>query len=332
MERLKSLNLTIRFQKNFSTHPVIVRYQNKPVEKIDLVVNKFDQTEKITFEGFSYRDADQKIDLIFEYNGKRPNLDSISIFQMSDNKFVDNKSISKYTNIFFNGELTITFTKEWLKHHVLAGANLGQNYCSWDDINIADEEVFCVGDSFTYGEGVDRKDTWPSILGGNTYNSGSIGLSHDGCLKNVKYILENSSRVKQIICLLPPDSRKLFEFEFLGSIGSIPISVDFNRDLPVEFLPAVRNIKKSIIDGNITDDWIATCEQIANACAEKNVECWMSTWDSDLIQYIPSANRLPTFPNLDRFPERASDGGHPHRKHYELFVNNIRPFVDNNAD
>lgn len=332
MERLKSLNLAIKFQKNFATHPVIVRYHDKAVEKIDLYVNRFDQTEKIKFEGFSYKDADQKIELIVEYNGKRLNVDTISTFQMSDNKFVDNKSISQYTNIFFNGEVTITFTKEWLKHHVLAGANLGQNYCSWNDVTIADEEIFCVGDSFTYGEGVDSKDTWPSILGGNTYNFGSIGLSHDGCLKNVKYILENSSSVKQIICLLPPDTRKLFEFEFLGSFGSIPISFDFNRDLPIEFLPAVRSIKKSIIDGNLTDDWIATCEHIVNACAEKNVECWMSTWDSALIRYIPSANRLPTFPSLDSFAERAGDGVHPHRKHYELFVNKIRLFVDKNAD
>ena len=328
MERLKSLNLTLRFKKKFDTRPIIVRYKDKPVEEIELVVNKFDQTEKIKFEGFSYKDADQKVELILEYNGKKLNFESFSVFQMSDNKFVENKPINNCTNIFFNGELTITFTQAWLRHHVLAGANLGQNYCSWDDIAFADEEVFCIGDSFTYGEGVDRKDTWPSILGVNTYNFGSSGISHDGCLKNVQYTLENSRAVRQIICLLPPDSRKLFEFEFFGSIGTIPISVDFDRDLPPEFLPAVRNIKKLIIDGDLKNDWIATCNQIANACSEKNVECWMSTWDSDLIQYIPPANRLPAFPNLDSFTERASDGGHPHRKHYDLFVNNIRPFVD----
>ena len=36
-------------------------------------------------------------------------------------------------------------------------------------------------------------------------------MSHDGCLKNVQYILKNSNHVKQIICLLPDATRKLLE-------------------------------------------------------------------------------------------------------------------------
>ena len=328
MVRLKSLSLKLRFKKNFDTHPVIVRHKKKTVEEITLILNKFDQTEQIKFEGFSHRDANQKIQVICEYNGRSLELESISTFQMSNNKFVNNKQIDDYTNIFFNGDLSINFTKAWLRHNVLAGANLGQNYCSWDDVNLGDEEVFCVGDSFTYGVGVDRKDTWPSIMGTDTKNFGSKGLSHDGCLKNVEYILENSNRVKQIICLLPTDSRKLFEFEFFGSIGTIPISLNNDWDLPPEFLPAIKDIKKSILDGKIRDDWITTCRQIVDTCSKKNVECWLSTWDPDLIQHIPLANRLPAFPNLNIFPERASDNSHPHRKHYELFVEHIRPFVD----
>jgi lysophospholipase L1-like esterase len=47
-----------------------------------------------------------------------------------------------------------------------------------------------------------------------------------------------------------------------------------------------------------------------------------------MYNHIPEKNRLPVFPNLDTFKERASDNLHPHKKHYELFVNNIKPYID----
>ena len=59
-----------------------------------------------------------------------------------------------------------------------------------------------------------------------------------------------------------------------------------------------------------------------------NLECWLSTWDHDMYMHIPKEYRLPIFPHLTTFTERASDKAHPHKKHYELFVKNIKPYVD----
>jgi hypothetical protein len=47
-----------------------------------------------------------------------------------------------------------------------------------------------------------------------------------------------------------------------------------------------------------------------------------------MYKHIPSENRLPVFPKIDTFKERASDNEHPHRKHYELFVKSIKPYID----
>jgi hypothetical protein len=47
-----------------------------------------------------------------------------------------------------------------------------------------------------------------------------------------------------------------------------------------------------------------------------------------MYPHIPNKYRLPIFPKLDTFRERASDNQHPHRKHYELFVKSIKPYVD----
>jgi len=185
-----------------------------------------------------------------------------------------------------------------------------------------------VGDSFTLGQGVARNETWPSLLDLNAFNFGSGGLSHDGCVKNVKHILQNSKHVKQIICLLPSATRKLFNFEFLGSYGSIPISLTSEYTLPEEFTNEINDIKELIFKGSIDDHWITACTDVIDLCNKHKVECWLSTWDHDMYMHIPTEYRLPVFPPLTTFAERASDGLHPHKKHYELFVKNIKPYID----
>jgi len=185
-----------------------------------------------------------------------------------------------------------------------------------------------VGDSFTYGHGVASNETWPSMLGQNAFNFGSKGLSHDGCVKNVKHILKNSKHVKQIICLLPGPTRKLFNFEFLGSHGSISISYTSEYTLPKQFANEISNIKESILKETINDDWIKACKDIIDLCNEHKVKCWLSTWDDDMYKHIPAEHRLPIFPAIESFNERANDNAHPHKKHYELFVKNINPYID----
>ena len=63
-------------------------------------------------------------------------------------------------------------------------------------------------------------------------------------------------------------------------------------------------------------------------CNKHGVECWLSTYDYDMWPHIPTKYRLPLFPNMNTFPERATDNLHPHGKHYELFVKNIKPYID----
>ena len=67
---------------------------------------------------------------------------------------------------------------------------------------------------------------------------------------------------------------------------------------------------------------------IISFCKEKNVKCLISTWSQDLHKYIPEEYRLPIFPTLEMFTDRATDGKHPHKKHYEYFVQKILPYVD----
>jgi len=328
MARLKSLNLRLKFHTSYNTHPIVIKYKDSAVDGIDLYIDQTEQKEEITFEGFSPDDAKQAVYCTLEYNDREVDIQSIASLQMQDNQYVANVVIKNCKNIHFNGRLDLAFSKYWFKHNILEGASLDEDYIHWDQMSFVNQEVFCVGDSFTYGHGVDRNETWPSLLNRNAFNFGSIGLSHDGCVKNVKHILQNSDCVKQIICLLPAATRKLFEFEFLGCRGSIPVSYNSKHTLPNEFLLAINNIKDFIIQGNIKDDWIKACTDIIDLCKEHKVECWLSTWDHDMYKHIPDKYRLPIFPHLTTFTERASDKDHPHKNHYELFVKNIKPYID----
>ncbi len=328
MEKLRSVNLKLTFDICYDEKPLVIKYDGKQVDEVNLLIKSIDQKEQITFEGFVPNDTKQKVSCVLWHEGNKVSMIPISSLQMQNNQYVTNKKIENCTEVHFNGILNLSFCKQWFKHNILAGATLGDDFINWDEINFTDEEVFCIGDSYTYGHGVARDETWPSMLGGKICNFGSKGLSHDGCLRNVKYILQNSSSVKQIICLLPAPTRKLFEFDFLGHLCTIPISLQFDPKLPKEYAQGIKTIKDFIASGDIDEDWIRTCEDIIQLCRANDVDCWLSTWDNYMHNHIPNKNKLPVFPDLDAFKERASDNSHPHMKHYELFVKKIKPYVD----
>ena len=328
--RLKSLNFKLKLSYTHDSQPVVVKHKNRIVrDEIEFTVKDTDHKEEIEFDGFTSKDPRQKISCNLEYDKEKVHMESISSFLMENNKYVKNIKIENCKDIFFNGRMFLHFNKAWLKNNILAGANLDENYCKWENVNLTNETFFCVGDSLTFGEGVATSDTWPSLLNRGAYNFGSRGLSHDGCLKNVKYILNNSDYVKQIVCLLPEASRKLLEFEFLGHTGCIPVSLNTSWKLPKEYQKAVKETVSFIMDEKaIINDWIRCCSEIIALCKERNVECWLSTWAERLHKHIPKQNRLPIFPEKQTFTERATDEMHPHRKHYELFVKKIKPYID----
>lgn len=329
MAQMKSLSLKLKFHKSYNTHPIAIKYKGLAVDEINLSISETEQKEEITFEGFSPNDVKQTVSCTLEYNNRKVDIQNISSFQMQDNQYVENIVIKNYKDIYFNGRLDLSFNKDWFKHNILAGANLDDDYVHWDPMSFTNEEVFCVGDSYTFGDGVAENETWPALLNQDAFNFGSKGLSHDGCVKNVKYILQKSNHVKQIICLLPKPTRKLLEFNFLNCKGYIPISHQSRWQLPPEFDNTIRDIKDFIFNTEeIAKDWIMCCHKIIELCNDNNVECWLATRDRDMHMSIPSKHRLPIFPNELTFKERAIDGLHPHRKHYELFVKNIKPFVD----
>ncbi len=327
MAKLKSLKIKITFKKTYQKNPLTITHDGADIESIVLDIKKINQEFKFHVNGFVAGES-QNITCIGEWQSEPLKIKHICFFKMEHNEYVANETIQNYDTIYFNGELTLKFTKDWCEHNILEGARL-ENYVAWNKINLPMCNTYCVGDSYTLGHGVKENDNWPSLLGIPNFNFGVSGISHDGCLQNIKYIIGHNPDTKQIICLLPEASRKLVTYNFLDSNGSIPININQSRSIPKEYEEAVEDARSLILNENhITEDWIKTVNNIISFCKEKNVKCLISTWSQDLHKYIPVEYRLPIFPTLEMFTDRATDGKHPHKKHYEYFVQKILPYVD----
>jgi len=355
MEKLKSLNLQICFDTNFSKNPIQIEFNSEIIDLkkgktfFDLNVNKIDQNFEINFLGYVHEDSEQKVIVNIYYHNKKIDTSSLCYFQMKNNRYVENVLLKKCNEICFNGKLFIKFFKEWFECNILAGSNLSlteETFIDWSvnykkkQIKIKDADIFCIGDSFTLGEGVDKKDNWPAILNSklkvNVENIGISGLSAEGCFINTKYLLSTYSNKnfskKILICLLPTRFRKNYKFKFLNYYGHYQISfhkIQNNLNIPKVYKNAMEKIRKfKLTDNEYTKkNWVKSCQQILNICNKKEIKCFLSTWDEEMYKYIPNYVRLPIFPKLTPFGERGTDGIHPHKKHYELFVENILPYI-----
>jgi len=67
--------------------------------------------------------------------------------------------------------------------------------------------------------------------------------------------------------------------------------------------------------------------KIIKFCKDNNIELYCGGYMDDVHDYLSSCKNiklLPKFPEMDTFTERADDTHHPHKKHYQLFVDKIK--------
>ena len=84
--------------------------------------------------------------------------------------------------------------------------------------------------------------------------------------------------------------------------------------------------KQKIFDDKDYKYGILYFEKILDFCKEKKIDLYCSAWQEEEYEYLKQKQGftlLPSFPRMDSFKERASDGRHPHEKHYRLFVDEI---------
>ena len=197
------------------------------------------------------------------------------------------------------------------------------------------EFIPCFGCSFTYGVGQTDTDTWPSLLSKKTgqryLNLGVGGSGIDGIYNNLK-LLHKKKQFDQCLILLPNFERRVVQCKLgnlylrIHSTVDTKVNSNFHFFSDSRLIEKMKRVKDSIIkdiDNRYSKIFL---HKIINYCQENKIELAVSSWDSDVYRYLDSQKSmkiLPKFPELSLYSERADDGSHPHRKHYEHFVEDI---------
>tara|TARA_A100001015_G_scaffold222874_1_gene250995 strand:- start:644 stop:1693 length:1050 start_codon:yes stop_codon:yes gene_type:complete len=347
MEKPKSVDLKICFDTLYTQTPVGIIYNHQKLilskgkTFVDLTIECINQLIEIDFFGFDASDKTQVIKVAIYYKGKKIDTTSLCTFFMENNKFVDNTVLKNYNHVFFNGRLQIQFFREWFECNLLAGSYITNkkrflhrfilDYENHNNLRSEEDkryDVFCIGCSFTFGAGLSVQHTWPKLLSQKldcpVANFGVVGMSIHGCLRQALYCLENF-HVKKMIVLLPTFGRIYHKFQFLGN------NAYFNYT-PSTVESDFKFFNREKINNKIISHGERVGKRIIKRLVEMNQnksQIYLTSWDEDVYNAIPTGNhKLPKYPDLDIYKERASDGEHPHYKHNKFFVESIHDRID----
>lgn len=194
----------------------------------------------------------------------------------------------------------------------------------------------CFGCSFTYGEGQPDTDAWPHILAKKTdknyLNLGVPGIGIDGIYNNLK-LLHKKHKFNDCMILFPTFNRRIvrckiddLHFRISSTVNIHDATSEYHLYRNKEVIDKMTKVKESIVKD--TNDRYSKIflTKIINYCRKNNIRLMASSWDDEVYRYLQSqdhVNMLCQFPKLSLFKERADDGQHPHKKHYQYFTDSF---------
>jgi hypothetical protein len=292
-----------------------------------------------------------------ELNGIETNRYYNTSFEMQGNRWVEEKILTSIDNISFNGCFKLYIDDLYVRsaqsnHWHCSGAkedfifyyeftrdSFVDTYRDRNHIGFNKEFIPCFGCSFTYGAGQPNTDTWPYLLSQKTnknfLNLGMSGSGIDVIYNNLK-LLYQKHKFDQCVILFPNFERRIVRSQIQDLWIRMHSTVNiFETDNPYQFY-ADKNLRKKmkIIKEKIIKDFKNRYSKtfllkIINFCKKNNIELYVSSWDDDVYDYLKTYNNLkllPKFPKLSTFEERADDGDHPHKRHYDFFVAKIKNY------
>ena len=210
-------------------------------------------------------------------------------------------------------------------------------YRDRDHKGFNDYFIPCFGCSFTLGAYLPDTDAWPNLLSKKTgqryLNMGVGGSGFDGIYNNLK-LLHKKHQFDQCVILFPPFARRIVRckidnlyYRISSTLDLAVATSDFHLFRNDQVLDKMKKVKESIIKDTNNKYSKTFLTKIINYCKTNNIKLSVSSWDEEVYHYLQSqdhVNMLCQFPKLSLFKERADDEQHPHRKHYEHFVKNLK--------
>ena len=226
--------------------------------------------------------------------------------------------------------------RDFIHTYEFTRSSFVDNYRDRNHKGFDNDFIPCFGCSYTYGAGQPDTVSWPYLLaqktGQNFLNLGMASAGTDAIYNNMSLLHECNSFDKCVI-LVPPFTRRIVQ----SKIGELYIKICSNVDLNSQksnfhFFndPELRKqmdlVKQKIIADVDNEYSILYFDKILDLCNSKKIDLYCSAWHEEEYEYLKQKQGftlLPAFPRMDSFKERATDGRHPHEKHYRLFVDEI---------
>lgn len=209
-------------------------------------------------------------------------------------------------------------------------------YRDRNHIGFDDKFIACFGCSWTYGADQPDTSSWPFLLaektGKNFLNLGMASAGTDAIYNNMT-LLHAQRPFDKCVILVPPFERRVVD----AKIGDLHMRICSNVDIDgqksdfhfynnPELRKQMESVKQKILEDKHNEYSTQYFERILNFCRSEKIDLYCSAWTEPEYEYLKQKDGftlLPAFPRLKTFDERATDGLHPHEKHYRLFVDQI---------
>ena len=143
MPNVKSLDLNLSLKSNNKDLYIKLNGQQHSLKEnniFPLTIKSINENIQIEFGGFTHEDPKQEVQIDLFYKNKKLDTKKISTFQMIGIKYVENKKLENYDNIFFNGILSLQFSHNWIEIEIISGFNLLKDKNFFIDITLGDYE------------------------------------------------------------------------------------------------------------------------------------------------------------------------------------------------
>jgi len=226
--------------------------------------------------------------------------------------------------------------EDFIFNYEFTRSSFVEKYRDRNHIGFDKKFIPCFGCSNTYGAHQPDTDTWPYLLhkktGKNFLNLGVRGSGIDAIFNNLK-LLYQKHQYNQAYILFPAFERRIVRAQIenlwlriFSTVRIFDIKESWHFFSNKILHKKMEKVKKNILQDNLNQYSKKFLVKILNFCKKNQIKLYCSSWSDDVYTYLQNFEQLhilPTFPKLSMFNDRADDGIHPHKKHYQYFVDQI---------
>lgn len=226
--------------------------------------------------------------------------------------------------------------KDFIFKYEFTNSSFVNTYRDRDHIGFEKQFIPCFGCSYTYGAYQPTDASWPSLLrkktNENYINLGIGGAGIDGIYNNLK-LLHKKNKFTKCIILFPNFGRRVVRckidnlyFRTYSTINLNDQTSNYHFYTDKNLINKMSKVRHSIVkdvDNRYSKIFL---NKIINYCKNNQIELLVSSWDNDVYEYLQRQSDIKIikkFPDMKLFKERANDGAHPHKKHYQYFIDSF---------